>query len=234
MPLPRSQLGIWAYTAPGAPGGVQAVEYGAVVEGLEITSVAPGGFGDLACVVKLKDPRIPRPELGLFSRVAAMDGSYCAFSGEWADPALTLDERSGEYLLLSALGGGVALRDDPDDSAYTAQTVAQIMSAEYTKRANFLAVDADLSAVFPSNPVSTFSPTYDGFTLEEITADLCNALGDYAWCVWDHPINRDASGFPTWRLEAHPRDTSTTSYLALAPDIVSWRVAPSQGQRWMA
>ena len=37
----------------------------------------------------------------------------------------------------------------------------------------------------------------------------------------------DPAGFPTWQLRAHPRDTTTTPYLALDEDILGWRVAPS-------
>jgi hypothetical protein len=43
----------------------------------------------------------------------------------------------------------------------------------------------------------------------------------------EHPIHKDAAGFPTWQLRAHQRDTATTSYLALGADILEWRVAPS-------
>jgi hypothetical protein len=41
----------------------------------------------------------------------------------WSDPELVLDSGAGEYVLLAALGGGVALRDDPDDSGYAGRTV---------------------------------------------------------------------------------------------------------------
>jgi hypothetical protein len=45
--------------------------------------------------------------------------------------------------------------------------------------------------------------------------------------VYDHPRNLDAAGYPTWQLRAHPRDTSTTGYMALGDDILAWRVMPS-------
>ncbi len=71
---------------PGAPYPLVAADYSARIEALEFTTVAPGGFGDLACILKLPDARLPRPELGLFSRVALRDGLFTCFSGEWSDP----------------------------------------------------------------------------------------------------------------------------------------------------
>ena len=225
----RSTLGLWAYTPPSNAYPLIVSELGELVDSLEFTTVAPGGFGDLAAVVKLPDARIPRPELSIFSKVCLRDGLTTCFSGEWSDPALVLDGRSGEYVLLSALGGGVALRDDPDDSAYTSQTAQSIISSEFTKRANYLALDADQSAILPgpNAPAATFSPLYDGFNLEEILHDLCFALGDYTWTVYEHPTHTDPAGFPTLQVRAHPRDTTTTHYTATGADIVSWRVTPS-------
>jgi hypothetical protein len=165
----RDALALWAYTAPGAPYPQVAIDYGARIEALEYTTVAPGGFGDLACIVKLPDARLPRPELGLFSRVILRDGLFTCFAGEWSDPTLVLDGARGEYLMLSALGGGVALRDDPDDAAYNTATTAQgIIVNEFSRRASYLALDSDVSAVLPNNPPNIFTPVYDGSTLEEI------------------------------------------------------------------
>src|SRR5690348_1881003 len=90
-------------------------------------------------------------------------GQSWGCSGEWSDPTLVLDGARGEYVMLSALGGGVALRDDPDDAAYNSATTAQgIIAAEFAKRASYLALDSDLSAVLPDNPANTFTPIYDG------------------------------------------------------------------------
>ncbi|HEV2237056.1 MAG TPA: hypothetical protein VGR57_10390, partial [Ktedonobacterales bacterium] len=167
----RSGLALWAYTSPTTSAyPLVARDYSAEVEALEFTTVAPGGFGDLAAVVALPDARLPRPELALFSRVCLKDGPFTCFAGEWADPALTLEP---DGLALSALGGGVALRDDPDDAAYTNQTARQIVAAEFAKRASYLALDGDQSQVFPANPATTLSPVYDGRNLEEILHDLC-------------------------------------------------------------
>ncbi|HEX8733187.1 MAG TPA: hypothetical protein VF725_14135 [Ktedonobacterales bacterium] len=224
----RSGLALYAYTPPIATYPLIVGEYGAQVEALEYTTVAPGGFGDLTCALKLADARLPRPELGLFARVCLRDGPFTAFAGEWADPALVMDEAGGEYLTLTALGAGACLRDDPDDAAYPTPTTAQaIIAAEFARRAAWLPLDQDQAATLPDQPAATFSPVYDGFNLEEVLHDLTGALGDYTWTVYDHPRNRDAAGFPTWRLAAHQRDTTTSSYLALGEDIASWRVAPS-------
>ncbi|MFI5274437.1 MAG: hypothetical protein ACHQ4H_15500, partial [Ktedonobacterales bacterium] len=225
----RSALSLWAYTSPTTAAYPLLVrEYGEQIEALEVTSVAPGGFGDLACVLKLPDARLPRPELALFSRVCLRDGLFTVFGGEWSDPAQVLDGGVGEYVLLSALGGGTALRDDPDDAAYNTATTAQaIIAAEFAKRATSLPLDQDQSAVLPAAPVSGFTPVYDGYNLEEILHDLMGALGDYVWTVYDHPRHTDAAGFPTWQLAAHPRDTNTTHYTASGADLAAWRVMPS-------
>jgi hypothetical protein len=224
----RSGLALWAYTAPTNAYPLVVSEYSEQVEALEFTTVAPGGFGDLACVLKLPDARLPRPELQFFSRLCLRDGFSTCFGGEWSDPALMLDDASGEYVHLSALGGGAGLRDDPADAAYAAATTAQaIVANEFARRAGYLTLDPDQSAVLPTAPASTFTPVYDGYNLEEILHDLTGALGDYVWTVYDHPRNADPAGFPTWQLRVHPRDTATTHYTALSDDILAWRVMPS-------
>src|SRR5487761_2629826 len=106
MTTPRSSLSLWAYTLPTSAYPLILSDLGAQVDALEFTTVAPGGFGDLAAVVKLPDARIPRPELAVFSRVCLRDGLVTCFAGEWSDPALILDGAHGDYALLSALGGG--------------------------------------------------------------------------------------------------------------------------------
>jgi hypothetical protein len=56
----------------------------------------------------------------------------------------------------------------------------------------------------------------------------CGDITDFRGLLPDeHPIRKDAAGFPTWQLRAHQRDTATTNYLALGADILEWRIAPS-------
>jgi len=173
--MTRETLALWAYTPPGGPWPLVATDYGARIEALEFTTVAPGGFGDLSCILKLPDARLPRPELGLFSRVALRDGLFTCFSGEWSDPTMVLDSTRGEYVMLSALGGGVALRDDPDDAAYTSATTAQdIIAAEFARRASYLALDGDLAAVLPDHPANTFTPVYDGYASRHGAGATCS------------------------------------------------------------
>lgn len=227
--MPRAvPLALYAYTPPSARYPLIVSALGGQVEELEYTTVAPGGFGELVCGLRLAEPRIPRPELDLFGRVVLRDGLFTAFQGEWADPALVMDGARGDYLWLTALGAGACLRDDPDDAAYPTPATAQaIIGAEIARRAAYLPLDQDLAAVLPGAPTATFTPVYDGANLEEILHDLMGALGDYTWTVYDHPTHTDAAGFPTWRLNAHPRDLATTGYVARAEDIASWRVTPS-------
>lgn len=224
----RSGLSLWAYTAPSAAYPLLVTEYSEEIEALEFTTVAPGGFGDLACALKLPDTRLPRPELAIFSRVCLRDGFFTAFAGEWSDPALVLDAAAGDYIALAALGGGVGLRDDPADSSYaTPQTAQAIIAAEFSRRSAYLTLDQDQSAVLPDAPAATFAPAFDGYDIEEVLHDLAAALGDYVWTVYDHPMHRDAAGFPTWQLAMHQRDITTTQYTALDEDILAWRVMPS-------
>jgi hypothetical protein len=57
----RSELALWAYTSSTTSDYPLIVaEYGDVVEALEFTTVAPGGFGNLACVIKLPNARLSR------------------------------------------------------------------------------------------------------------------------------------------------------------------------------
>ncbi|HEX9036802.1 MAG TPA: hypothetical protein VF808_07400 [Ktedonobacterales bacterium] len=193
----RQTLALYAYTPPSSQYPLIISELGAQVEELEFTTVAPGGFGDLACGLRLDNPRIPRPDLGIFSRVI--------------------------------------LRDDPDDAAYAAPATAQsILAAELARRAAYLPLDQDTSAILPDAPAATFAPVYDGTNLEEILHDLMGALGDYTWTVYDHPAHTDAAGYPTWQLQAHQRDLATTTYLALGEDIAGWRVTPSAERAYNA
>ena len=60
----QAGLALWAYTPPNtALFPLLATDYGRDIEALEFSTVAPGGYGDLACIIRASDPRIPRPEL---------------------------------------------------------------------------------------------------------------------------------------------------------------------------
>jgi hypothetical protein len=209
--------------------GGNVVNYSPYLESLQFSSVSPGGFGVLRARLLLPSSRarLPRPELAVLSgRVVLMDGRDCVYSGEVQEAALFLDVQ-GEGVDVVAQGGGGALSDDPQDSSYTSQTAQAIIAAEFSKRSAYLAVDADQSAVLPNAPAVTFSPAYDGRSLEDILHELCDLLGDYVWGVWDHSVHRDQYGLPAWQLQMHQRDTATLGYQANIADVVSWRIAPS-------
>lgn len=214
--------------SPGGQGvSAQVVDYTAQMAALRLTSVAPGGFGQLVARLRLSPGkvRLPRPEFTILNaRAVLMDGAFCAFTGEVNQAALTLDQ-AGEGVEITALGGATSLSDDPLDSSYAAQTATQIIQDQYTQRAAYLPLDSDLSAV--QVPSTTFSPNFDGRTFEDVLHELCDLLGDYVWSVWDHPTHRDGLGFPTWQLQVHARNTTTLANIATLADVLGWRVAPS-------
>src|SRR5579875_1104556 len=209
--------------------GTALVDYTPYLDRLEVNTVAPGGFGSLRCVLRIPSARarIARPEFTVMNaRIVVVDGRQCCWTGEVASAALTLD-KDGEGVELVGQGGAGALADDPQDSSYSSQTAQAIIASELSRRSAYLAVDGDLSAVLPSAPAATFSPYYDGRTVEDILHELCDLLGDYVWGVWDHPLHRDGFGLPTWQLQVHQRDTTTVGYQAISADVLSWRVAQS-------
>lgn len=227
--LPRD-FDIYAYPPPLAPAPAVTVSYGAIAEQVRFTHVSPGGFGDFSALLKLKDARIPRQELGAFSRIALMSPGQTVWQGEITDPELGLEVGNDyEYIKLAALGLGNSMRDDPRDDAYTNQTVQQMAAQQLTSRSAFIPLDQDTSALFPDNPATLFSPVYPGKNMEEVVTDLSTLAGDYMWGVWDHPRNKDTAGFPTQQLQIHQRDTSTIAYTAFPEfgDVAGWRIIPS-------
>ncbi len=215
------------YAANGVSG--QIVDYTPYLTDLRVSSVAPGGFASL--IAQIRQPpgraRLPRPELTVMNgRVILTDGAYIAFAGEVSELVMTLDD-TGDGINLKALGASDVLTDDPADTTYAIQTGNQILGDQYAQRSAWIALDGDFSAVLPANPAATFSPAYDGKTFEDILHDVCDLLGDYVWAVWDHPVHRDSLGLPTWRLEVHPRNTSTLGYIATIADVQSWSVGAS-------
>lgn len=219
----RSGLSIWAYTSPLAIATQPLVvrEYAEAIENLRFSSVIPGGFGQLTAQLKVKDARIPRPELGIFSRLALMDGLDPVWLGEISMSQPSLAEDS-ENLQITALGLGASLRDDPNVFSYSAQTVQQVAKAQVTFHNVTYAtwfLDPDTSLLFPDNPAGTYAPVYDGKTCEEIFGDLCSLASGggsavYVYGTQAHATNRDIAGFPTTQLYAIQRDTSTVHYQA--------------------
>ncbi len=227
MPARTLTLICSAAGAAGTSGAV--VDYTPNLESLRVTSISPGGCGALRARLRLPAgrARLPRPELAILNgHVTLLDGRDCLYAGEITEAALSLSG-DGESLDIVAQGGANALNDDPQDSSYSSQTAQAIISSEFSKRSAYLAVDGDLSAVLPNAPTATFSPYYDGRTIEDILHELCDLLGDYTWGVWPHPTHRDGFGLPTWQLQVHQRDTATVGYLANLADVISWRIAPA-------
>lgn len=240
----KSGLNVWCYNLSASS---TAVNYGALAEDLEIGTVAPGGCSTLKLTLKLRNTRLQRPELALFSSIAVSapgltQGGNSAtpandlviWNGLITDPESGLTSGKGEYVTLTALGFGTTLRYDPRDDTYSGKTVKQIVADQMSTRnsggKNFLLLDADTSQVFPDNPATTYSPVYTGNNMEEVVANTVQLAGDYTWGVWPHPQNVDAAGFPTAQLQVHQRDSSTVVYTVLEElgDIDDWHIVPSE------
>ena len=219
----RSGLSMWCYTPPSATATQPLVvrEYAEPLDSLRFSSVMPGGWGQLTAKLKVTDARIPRPELGLFSRIVLVDGPTILWMGEISEskPGMNTTE---EYILVTALGLGAMLRDDPNGPTYNAQTVQQMARAELLQRTtttHAVPFDPDNTQLFPDNPAGTYGPVYDNKTWEEVLADLCTlastaASNVYVYGTEAHPTNKDAAGFPTTRVYARLRDVSTVHYQA--------------------
>lgn len=211
----KSGLTVLCYTLPAAHTSLVAVEYAEQLTSLEFTTIAPGGFGTLQAVLTLKNAIVARAELALFARVAVFAGRDCLWVGEIIQPGTTLDDQQ-EALSISAIGIGNWLRDDPRNTAYSGQTVAQIIAAEAALRSAYTVLSSDLSAIKPGTPAATYSPVYGGRYFEEVIADVAQLDGDDNWGVEFPPTGTgatDATGVvPLARIALHPRDYSTTHY----------------------
>jgi len=229
-------MGLAIFFSVTAGGQFQTVDYASYATGLRMSSVSPGGWGTLRVTLRLPGgfTRVAHPELAIVSaHVTVMDGLTCCFSGEVQQAAMVLDTH-GEAIQVVAAGGAVALADDPLDSAYTNATAGAIIADQLTRRAAYLAIDADQSAILPDAPVMTFAPVFAGRTVEDVLHELCDLLGDYIWGVWNHPSHRDAAGLPTWQLQVHRRDVTTVGYAAQSGDVVQWRIAPTATRAYNA
>lgn len=224
----KSGLSLYCYTLPSSTPPLVR-EYAEELVGLSFTTLAPGGFGDMSAVLHLADARQPRLELALFSRAAIMAGTTCLWVGELTDPELAMTDQDGEYVQLTGLGIGNALRDDPISIAYSAQTPKAIVTDQLSRRSAFLPIDQDTTQIFPDNPTVTFAPVYDGRNMEDVIADICAQAGDYQYGVWAHPHDTDAAGFPLGQVVVHLRDVTTTAYQASisSGEVIEYHVTPS-------
>src|SRR5689334_8324696 len=163
MPM-RSGLSIYLYTAPTSSYSTQVVEVGSQVTNLSFQSAAPGGFTTLSATLPLRDGRIPLPQFQMFSQVAVMSGPTPVWLGELIEPGMSMDQTQGEYITLSGLGLGNALRDDPEVTAYTNQTARTIVRDQLNFRTNLSplkiieTISTDNSYIFPDNPATVYSP----------------------------------------------------------------------------
>lgn len=221
----RSGLAIYCYSAPTGPLQQPVIrEYGQQMEQLRMTSVMPGGPGQLTARLKIADARQYHPEFQLFSKVEVRDGADTVWFGEISDPVLSLRGDS-EFVQITALGAGNTLRDDPHTSSFANRTPQQMGRQELTNNnatsgtvRKTLRLDPDGSLIFADNPAGTFSPVYDNRTHEEEFNDICVLASTtttvYTWRVQPHATNRDAVGFPTAQLVTEVKDTATTHWTA--------------------
>lgn len=239
----KSGLSLYCYTLPtSTPPFLR--EYRAEIEALRFTTVNPGGYGQLTAILKLRDARQPRPELGIFSRLMLVGHGETGLPfviGPWeiSDPDVGMNKTDGEFVKITALGLGNCLRDLPGDGSYNNQTVQQIargiLATYNSTNGTYLVwpIDPDNSQVFPDNPAGTYSPAYNGRTFEEELTDLCTLASAgsniYTWWTQGHSKNVDAAGFPTLQLYAKLRDTATTHYQAsiTAGEIEEYDIQPS-------
>lgn len=224
----RDQLSLYAYNL----GTTSLSEYGSRVEALTFTTVASGGFGHLSCKLKVPDLRVVPPQLRLFARVALMDGPFACFQGRWDQPALKLDATDGEHYELTAQGASSFLTDDPDDYAYSAQTMQAILANQVTARSAYIAIDQDTTQIMPDAPAATYDRAFAGMDVAQILGQELPKLGSiYDWYVWDHPTrvaaHQDAAGFPTYQLSVLLRDTTTIHYTGYFEDEAEAAISPA-------
>lgn len=230
----KSGLSLFCYLIRG-DGSVVSNEYAEEVTNLSMNSVAPGGYGTLTATLKFANTLTPRPELGLLARVAVLAGQDVVWLGEISDAPKKVDDQD-ESITFSALGIGNWLRDDPQSTSYTSQTMAQILTTELSNRAAYSILSSDLSQVVPTNAATVYSPAYAANTLEEVINDLVTLDGDDYWGV-ECPVPTegnplDAGGIPKARLVVHARDLTTVSYRAsfAAGEISAYSVAQDLGR----
>jgi hypothetical protein len=213
-------------------------DYGAQLENLKLTTIAPGGFGDFTCDLYVPSTQIPNQNFASFNNVALNCAGTWIFLGRLDEPGVDLDKTYGPVLHLSALGASDVLKDDPQDTAYTSQTWLQIITDQLSgptgashPRSNYLPLSTDTSLILPDNPASTYSPEFNALTIEDILNQGCNDLGDYTWAVWNHLQQIDAQGFPKWQLQVHARNfgltTPSINYRVTQEQIIDFDIRPA-------
>lgn len=221
--MPRDTLAIWCYVR-----GSTGVEYGVRLDELNFTTVCPGGFGQLTCKLRGRDVRYVPPELQIFSQVAVMDGLTPVWLGRWHEPGIAMNDTDGEFRPLTAMGAGACLSDDPDDYSYSAQTAQAILQNQLSARAAYIPLSSDTAQILPDNPSGTFDRSYAGYAFERVLAELLGQLGNpYDYFTWEHPVNKDSSGYPAWQLYALLRDTTTVHYRAQEFQVIENDLRPS-------
>jgi hypothetical protein len=221
----------WALTSYNNATGV-AREFSEQVGNLTLTTVAPGGYGQLTARWMVGATRVPPTDLRIFNNVAMTDGQYPPpFLGRWDEPALKRDSQYGEYYEISALGAQNCLTDDTTDAVYAAATAKAIiidqLQGVVLGRAAWLPIDSDTSQIFPDNPATVYNYPPNGKDIQGVLNEITSLQGDYIWTVLGHPLKRDALGFPTWQLAVHKRDLTTIAYTAILADRSDDDVRPS-------
>lgn len=234
-------------TTQGVTGAVR--EYGQEIQNLTFTTLAPGGSGQLTALLRVTDARLPRPELSLFSIVGvfapmlpmtatAYQQTTCVWIGEITDVDIGFTEADGEYISITALGVGNGLRDHPLSVIYTNQTAKQITTDQLSRLSGFsLPISQDTSAIYPDNPATTYTVTYQSRYMEEVMSDVAILAGNYDWGTIPHPLASQPNGstyqdgnlFPLGQVYVRARDTSTTHYQAslMLGEVKEYHIRPS-------
>jgi len=245
----KSGLSLYCHqvNSGGVTGAVR--EYGSEIQNLNFTTLSPGGSGQLTAMLHVTDARLPRPELSLFAIIGvfapmlpmtatAYQQTQCVWIGEITDVDIGFTESDGEYIGITALGAGNGLRDHPLSVIYTNQTAKQIVSDQLSRLTNYnLPISQDTSAIFPDNPATTYTVTYQSRYMEEVMSDVAILASNYDWGTIPHPLAsqpsgsayRDGNQFPLGQVYVVARDTTTTHYQAsIALDEVSeYHIQPS-------
>lgn len=221
----NAKLSLYIYN----PTSGSYTNYGERMIGPSFGSIAPGGYKEFTCKIRVPSTSAVPPELATFSKVVVTGLGQVVWMGRIDEPALAFDSGDGPYFSIHAMGPADALKDDPADAAYSSQTAAAIFGNQLSSRSAFLPIDQDTSGIVIPDTSDLFSPAFQTKTFEDALTEVLPCLGDYTWGVWEHPNNRDAFGQPTAQLVIHPRDTSSANlhWEALAYDQDTLTITPT-------